>query len=278
MANGLLQKEAPTNVQYTKYKYTYGGTTYTGIHTFLTLAGTQTITPAIAVTRTTLANINPVTAAAENVIAKTNACMHRYGFPNEFYGFFYQGAGHAMYVDGTAYSSTSGIPSTSVLYKDKKYYPSFCVKKDGTATIRWFTSKASLDTALNYCQCVIGSVHPLVYNSKCVLNQTVVDSVDGITICNPSNLNAENTHFAGNIGNPDEKERRTLLGHISGSSGRYIMVCTDSKMTVKVAANMMQDLGCDYAVNMDGGLPSQMRIKNGYDYSGQVNSAIVEPG
>ena len=48
------------------------------------------------------------------------------------------------------------------------------------------------------------------------------------------------------------------------------MVATDGYMSVETAANMMQDLGCDFAVNMDGGSCSEMRIASGYGPAGYV--------
>lgn len=263
-------KAITTNQQYIKYQYTYGTTTYSGIHTFTTKAGTQSIMPAISTTRVALSEINPSTIAATNVIAKTNACMHTYN-SSDFYGFFYQGAGHPVFVNGLQFNSASDIPDNNNMFFEPKFWPSFCVKKDGTATIRWFSSKSKLISALSYCQCVIGSVHPLVYDSKDVLTQKVYD-YDGVLICDPNNLTASNIRFNGANGSPAATTTRTFLGHQKGSIGVYIMVCVDTGMPLKVAANMMLDLGCDYAVNMDGGTPVQMRIKSGFGPTGKVTS------
>ena len=46
------------------------------------------------------------------------------------------------------------------------------------------------------------------------------------------------------------------------------MVCVDSGMPLKAAAALMVDLGCDFAVNMDGGGSTEMRIKDGYGAGG----------
>jgi len=174
-----------------------------------------------------------------------------------------------MYLDGTAYTTYTSILTNAIMFTDPKYYPCFCVKTDGTATIRWFGSRDALGTALQYCQYVIGSAHPLVYNSKCVFNERVYDS-DGILIYDP-NKTITNIRFNEGIGTGSNNSAiRTLLGH--KSNGTYVMVCTDSQMNLKTAANMMQDLGCDYAVAMDGGTPVQMRIKSGYGADGKVTS------
>lgn len=108
-------KAITTNQQYTKYQYTYGTTTYSGIHTFTTKAGTQSIMPAISTTRVALSEINPSTIAATNVIAKTNACMHTYN-SSDFYGFFYQGAGHPVFVNGLQFNSASDIPDNNNMF------------------------------------------------------------------------------------------------------------------------------------------------------------------
>lgn len=50
------------------------------------------------------------------------------------------------------------------------------------------------------------------------------------------------------------------------------MVVTDNPMSMKNAANLMYDLDCDYAVNMDGGSPVEMRIASGYGPAGKVNN------
>ncbi|MCI9467142.1 MAG: phosphodiester glycosidase family protein [Ruminiclostridium sp.] len=50
------------------------------------------------------------------------------------------------------------------------------------------------------------------------------------------------------------------------------MVCVDSGMPLKAAAALMVDLGCDFAVNMDGGGSTEMRIKDGYGAGGAVTS------
>ena len=46
---------------------------------------------------------------------------------------------------------------------------------------------------------------------------------------------------------------------------------TDDSMSMKNAANLMYDLDCDYAVNMDGGSPVEMRIASGYGPAGKVS-------
>lgn len=263
------------NLQYTKYNYSYGGKTYEGIHVFVTKSGEQSIAPAISETKVSLSNINPSMADPADVIAKTNANMHDYN-ANNFYGFFYQGTEYPMYVNGTSYW-TSTLPENSVMFTDTspKYWPSFCVKKDGTATIRWFPGKDALLVALPYCECIIASVHALVFSGKCVFNEKVYDNEQptNTLIMDPDGVNTgTNVRYNPNNGSPASGVCRTALGHKSGNDGVYIMVSTDAGMTCKVLANLMLDLGCDYAVNMDGSSPVQMRIKNGYGANGKVTS------
>ncbi len=266
MPNGTLT-QTYSNVQYKKYNYMYSGTTYNDIHVFTTLT-TQGIAPAISTTRIELSDINPATVSANRVIAKINACMFSYSKP-DFYGFFYQGSGYPMYINGTAYTS---VPSSSNMYTDPKFWPSFCVKTDGTANIRWFGSSTELNTALRYCRYIIGACHPLVFNNICVFNEKVYDSEPSNSrlIYDPDKIITD-IRFNENIGTGSTvSAKRTLLGH--KPNGTYVMVCTDSSMNLKTAANMMQDLGCDYAVALDGGTPSQMRIKDGYGANGKVTT------
>lgn len=253
--------------QYTRYVYKHNGNSYRYIHVFRTKAG-QTIAPGLSMSAKNLAEINPASSSPTKVIAKINGGMFDVK-GSQFYGFFYQGANYPMYVDGKSYSRVSEIPDSAGIFTSSKYWPSFCVKKDGTATIRWFANKSKLSAALPYCNCVIGSAHPMVYNGVSVLKVRQTD-YDGVLICNPSNLNDANARFNGTLINPNEKTFRTLLGHTHGSNGIYVMVCAGSNMTLSVAADLMVDLGCEVAVNLDGGTSTQMRIKTGYGPAGKV--------
>lgn len=261
-------KTVQSNQQYTKYAYTYNSTTYTNIHVFTTKSGTQSIVPAIVDTRKNLSSMNPSTVSATNIIAKTNGCVFDL-LTTAFYGLFYQGAGHPVYAHGIKYNNISYVPNTNPVFENN-YWPSFCVKKDGTATIRWFANPADLQTSASYCQSIIGAAHPLVFSGKNVLVSSVYDSAN-VLICNPNNLSDSSARFR-NLCNPTSNEKRTLLGHKSGNAGVYVMVCVDSGMPLKAAAALMLDLGCDFAVNMDGGNSTEMRIKDGYGANGRVTS------
>lgn len=78
--------------------------------------------------------------------------------------------------------------------------------------------------------------------------------------------------FGVNKSGKDDTAKRTLLGHKAGNAGIYIMVSTDSEISLKAAANLMAYLGCDYAVNMDSAGSVQMQIKSGYGADGKVTS------
>lgn len=254
-----------TNKQYKKCTYAYNGETTTGVHIFTTKSG-QSVAPAISTEKKLLSDMNPLNVNGTKVIAKTNGCMFSYEL-SEFYGFFYQGAGNPMYINGVQYNS---LPTSSILYNDPKYYPSFCIKSDGTATIRWFSSKSEAQLALQYCDYVIGACHPLVYDSKCVFNEDVrePDVLGGKLIYNRNKPAASERY---NTGINQSKNRRTLLGH--KTDGTFVMVVTDGTMSMKNAANLMYDLKCDYAVNMDGGSPVEMRIASStYGPAGKVSS------
>ena len=273
-------KLVSSDAQYSEYTYTYNNKVYNNIHVFTTKANTQSVCPAVVDPRKGLSQINPSMSTPQDVICKTNACMHDYN-SDAFYGIFYQGPNHELYLNGTSYQSIDDVPVHHEAFVTN-YYPSFCVKKDGTAAIRWFKDKYALEGALPFCECIIGSINALVYDGKCVFNEKVWDTeTNSMLIMIPQDANGLDQEDAGSqttpirymdIGDPSQPRRRTLLGHKDGSNGVYYMVCTDSSMICKVAANFMFDLGCDWAVNMDGSSPVEMRIKAGYGPSGRVTS------
>ena len=92
-----------SNGQYKKYTYTHGGASTTGVHVFTTKSG-QSVAPAISTTKKPLSQLNPLDISPSKVIAKTNGCMYEY-HETKFYGFFYQGSGNPMYINGTRYTT-----------------------------------------------------------------------------------------------------------------------------------------------------------------------------
>ena len=71
MANGTLKILPDSQKTYCKYAYTYGGTTYSDIHTFTTGGRTsQSIAPAISTSKVSLSELNPASVSANKVIAR----------------------------------------------------------------------------------------------------------------------------------------------------------------------------------------------------------------
>ena len=85
-------------------------------------------------------------------------------------------------------------------------------------------------------------------------------------------LNNTNYHHNNTLanGSTTSKSNRTLLGH--KANGAFVLVCTWCGMDLRVAAKMMADLGCDYAVNMDGSSAIRMRVASGY------TNGVKDPG
>ncbi|WP_458788295.1 hypothetical protein, partial [Vallitalea sediminicola] len=156
---------------YNKISYTHDGKKYEGISIFKTNPQTESIAAAIYKTgnKQLMENMNPSGINSSDVIAKTNGGLMQYGEDGDaFYGLAYQ--------DGKLYSSGwSANPSDSSLFEKwtPTYFPSFCVKKDGTATIRWFSNCKSLQTALPYISTMISAGQPLVYTGKSVFEHTL---------------------------------------------------------------------------------------------------------
>lgn len=266
-----------TNGQYVKGNYiTPEGETRNDFHIFTVQARTrQRITPIVnRLERVALGNLNPNSSVASsaNVIAKINGNVFNYsGGP---IGINYEGANGNLYIGAYQFSSP---PSSSTAYTNIKYSPSFCVKSNGDAVIRWFDSAQKLQVAMNACDCIIAGAHAIVFNGKCTTDENVYDNeTDSKLIYNvaaPGNQN--NTRWDTNINlssTANLMAPRTCLGHKANSNGIYIMVCTDSSVSLHEMANFMKLQNCDYAINLDGSSSVQMRIKDGYGASGKVTS------
>lgn len=205
-------------------------------------------------------NMNPPGISPSRVIAKCTASSMTYGEDTDaFYGLFY--------VNDTLYKDCEQLNGTSDSRLDdlnSRYFPCFCVKSDGSSNIRW-PLKSDINAMLPYCNSIIASLEPLVYGGYSVFESAIYDDYDGIRIANGSNLSDTTCHYndyyCSNTGN--SKKNRTLVGH--KEDGTFFLVCADrTTMTLPVAAKMMVDLGCDYAVNMDGASATQMRVASGY--------------
>ena len=257
MSYGTLSAN-PIN-HYNKISYTLSGTAHT-IHVFKTDPRTEGIAPAVYETgsKKKLSEMNPpldVIGRAANVMAKTNGnVMGNTGTSGDaFYGIFY--VNNQLYQNGE--SRTSNAIDCSF-----RSYPCFCIKTDGSVVIRWFESNYKFSLALPYCKSIISGSAALVFDSQNVFEGSV-QSFDNHIIYNKDNSEDSTCHynssnFAGTLSN---NNARTFLGH--KSDGSFLMVVCES-ISILNGAKLMCDLGCDYAINLDGSTPSQMRVANGY--------------
>jgi hypothetical protein len=203
--------------------------------------------------RQRLENCVPPDIINEKVVARTNGNMFDYEpKPIPFYGLFY--VNNTLYKDGYKLSGSN----------DPNYYPCFCIRTDGSANIRWFT-KSNLATELPEFNAIIASAHPLVFGGKSVLAAgSAVRDDDGVLIADWSKqINDYAIRINWGIGNPKGKTVRTLLGHINNTK-QYALICTDSDMSLPIAAKLMLEIGCDFAVALDGSTPVKMIIEPGY--------------
>lgn len=257
MSYGTLSAN-PIN-HYNKISYTLSGTAHT-IHVFKTDPRTEGIAPAVYETgsKKKLSEMNPpldVIGRAANVMAKTNGnVMGNTGTSGDaFYGIFY--VNNQLYQNGE--SRTSNAIDCSF-----RSYPCFCIKTDGSVVIRWFESNYKFSLALPYCKSIISSSAALVFDSQNVFEGSV-QSFDNHIIYNKDNSEDSTCHynssnFAGTLSN---NNARTFLGH--KSDGSFLMVVCES-ISILNGAKLMCDLGCDYAINLDGSTPSQMRVSKNY--------------
>ena len=163
----------------------------------------------------------------------------------------------------------------------QRYNPSFCIDNAGKVSIEWpqyVHNSDSRDTAralMNKYRTIFGGGHCLVYDSKPVFEDTPVRSRHGVAIADWRDLRNANNHHNAVIGGTNCRisRRRTFLGH--HRDGYFLLVCVEGRlsgdqvirtdhppttfgMNLQGGARLMADLGCDYAINMDGGTPVQM--------------------
>lgn len=276
MANKNIFTSEITNGQYKKGTYyTPEGNVRSGIHVFTTLSrSSQRIVPMVSTSqKVELSNMNPNSsiASAADVIAKINGNV----FSGGPIGINYEGSNGSLYISKSVYSNGMA-PSNSYTYTEPKYSPAFCVKSNGDAVIRWFSSPEKMQAAMDACDCIIASAHAIVFDGKCTTDENVYDNEASSKLIYSTSGDQDATRWdTGIVGSSTANGTalRCCLGHKGGSNGVYIMVCTDSYASLHEMANLMKLLGCDYAVNLDGNNSVQMRIKNGYGASGKVTSA-----
>lgn len=117
---------------------------------------------------------------------------------------------------------------------------------------------------------IISGQHCLVHAGKSVFESTCY-SYEGLTIADRGNLENKYNHHNEKLGGYESKQprARTFFGHSTDGACCLVVVEGDADatgkpgvngMTLKIAARLMCDLGCDFAINMDGGRPTQMRV------------------
>ncbi|MCX8130244.1 MAG: phosphodiester glycosidase family protein [Clostridia bacterium] len=243
--------------------YTNEGKTY-DVKIFKSNPSTQFATPVLLQNgyKSYLSSINP--SSSYTTVAKVNGnVMQSYGSSGtSFYGLGYVNG--VLYQDGKKLNSASDVTGLH-----SQYYPCFVVKNNDTATVRWFSNTSALSTALPYIKFMMPSTNCLVYDSKSVFESTAVyDEYDGgLRIADWNNLSNPNYHNNYNtaVDHGTSANTRTFIGH--KKDGSFILVVVDSTgngMNFKVGAQLMVDLECDYAVNLDGSDASQMRVASGY--------------
>jgi len=273
MAYGKFSPAIVNN--YNLVDYTVGGTKYANISIFKTTPATMSVAPAYYLkgNKKLMENLHPEGVLADKLVAKCTASPMTYGQTGDTsYGLYYT-------VGGTLFYSGKQLPTPGSYTPDTQGHdwPAFCVKKDGSAIIRWFDNSSALTTALPYCSAIIAAGNPLVYGGQSVFESIIKSTADAmLKIYDPNEKDSSKQHFNNNICTPIlSPAYRVFFGH--KSDGSYFLVCLDRcTMDMRVGAKLMCDLGCDYAVNEDGGQAVQMRVATGYTGSkyqpGQMTS------
>jgi len=263
MAYGSFNKSIVNN--YNRVTYTLGSSSYKDISIFKTNPQTMSVAPSCHIKgdKQKMENMNPNGIAASKVIAKCTATPMTYGQNGDaFYGLFYT-------YDKKYWFNNKQISISAYDNTQNNCYPDLCVKTDGSAIIRFFTSPSSVTVAAPYCSSIIAGAHPLVYASKSVFESVVYSTNDGKKrIADWNDIDSTQYHFNNAICSRTAtgKYNRVFFGH--RPDGSYFLVCVDrDTMDLRVGAKLMCDLGCDYAVNEDGATATQMRVASGYSGS-----------
>lgn len=271
------------------------------IHVYKT-SSSQSVAMATSATKTGIAFMNP--PGISTVHAKTNGIMMDYASTGKsFFGIHL--CGGQLSMEGYVGLGQSA-PESVELYKNylygatsghagsgwNKYYPTLCIKWDESVTVRWprfeayHSSTQDIITVPDICQTynrAIGCGHCLVYKGRSVFDTVnPVISAEGIRCGNwdTASSYSDTCHFNGNIGESSHKIRcrRTLLGHHKDGyfllivvEGNYSTSSTKRGMNLMECAWMLQEMGCDYGMNMDGSTPTQMRVDGSVKYGDVFN-------
>ena len=204
-------------------------------------------------------------------VCKTNCAFIASGYP--VLGLFRTGG--KLYVHNTTAITDTNI-ATNTAVKNyftnwngetaRKHMPLLCIS-GATATIRWFKDAQSFANAYTSYSTIIAGAQAVVYKGKNVFASSPViddDCKEPIAPTTPSeDVNAcKGYHHLAEHGQPNTARQRTLLGF--GNKKFYVAVVpTDSAMNLNLAANLMIELGCQYAINCDGGSSCEMWTKSG---------------
>lgn len=284
--------------RYFKCSYTVGKDTFTVhiIETDFTYTG---IIPAVDKNRVNMSSLIPPAAvmAKSKIIGRTNGNFMDTDKPSEatgekasFYGVFHQYG--VLNKDGHV-GITLNDPSILYFLGEgstgwHRYSPALCIASNGSAKIHWFSTKdtaprMTIAKAIQQYQVIVSGQHCMVYGGKSVFDN-IVNSAEGKRIADWTNLANKEYHHNEDVGGGNSKRRRarTFFGH--APSGHCFMVCVAGSedwgtapgagMDLKEGARLMLDLGCDYALNMDGGSPTQMEYKGVKKYSCQSGYPI----
>lgn len=243
---------------YNKTTYSIGRDSYT-VHIFKTDSATEKVAPAVYVNENLqlLKNMNANGIDKSRTIAKINGNVM--GGNAGFFGWFY--------ADGKLYKQGEECTTGSYGYGFRDF-PTFCIKDDDSVIIRWFTSAQKLSVAMAHCVSMISGTAALVYNGMSVFENDVNSEDSNILIVNRTNYEDTNCHFNTSLSlysGSGEKAIRTILGYCSDKT--YYLVVVESSITLRDCAKMMEDLGCDFALNLDGNYKSQMRVAPNYTNS-----------
>lgn len=259
--------------RYQKVSYTLtGGAKYDNISIFKTDPTKDKVGIAVTLNnnKKAITALNPA-FANNGVISKCSTSFQSGGSSSttgtSFYGVMYDGISKKLYLDG---KSMSGPDDANFVIPYIQYYPCFCIKNDGTATIRWSTQKADYKNMLPFCDAIVASINPLVYNSKNIFETDIIEPNTGLHIINVKDYKDQGCLWL-ECASTDSLTNRTFFGH--KSDGSYFQVLSNyASMDLKTGAKLMMDLGCDYAVNMDGASGIKMWVKSGYGVTSDFTS------
>lgn len=247
---------------YTKCSYYINSRSYPDISIFKT-SSTQNVKVALKTSGWVKLGDSSLTPTGATVVAKTNCAFFDGKVPDPFYGIFYTNG--KLYLHGKEITSPSTNAALKSELADNGHYPSLCISGN-TAYVHWWgtvdkfiSDYKSYDTIISGGQC-------LVFQGSMVFQERAVLSDINFRIAYESVSKSDKTcHYNSVIGSAASARARTLLGW-SGVDSSFYMVCTDEKgvagsggsMDVKVAAQLMADLNCYSAINLDGGGSTQM--------------------